>query len=457
MTNNENIILLFFVIVIGFIFISMTYIFPSASGQILPFEQQLEQIRDPQECTRKVVQGKSAEVPFTFKVFYDTTRNNKLEFKQQGTTFPVVQRTNQVITFFTDGADQYEIHIELNYDEALPRQVYIEYLSANEIVQSQQEKFEGTKFCMTIFVNTIIPTPVPTKEEIFGESLGYIAQIPAMVVAFNANSQTSASSIAYMWLLLLGVLILCILTYINSQTGKRKFDSRMRDFEDSIVEVNKMTGNLDKLDRSLSSKLNDVIRKFNEILSIPQINESLTEEKKESSLKKFIPFRRKKEQDETEETEILQARVIEPEVPKQKTESEQILEALMPTPNEIAEEKEKEPELSGGFVISENAKEKVPPQRPSPPKENNPMKLQPKVFNLIMKEIDFEKNQLKEGAINKFSYTELNESFSWISNYRNWIEDEEIQVPENIKVKQLIAQEVIYHAIFKKMEERSKI
>ncbi len=192
------------------------FIIPEALAQILPFEQQLEQIRDPKECTRKVVQGRSAELPFTLKVVYDTSRDIKLEFKQQGTSFPVVQRTNQVMTFFTDGADQYEIYIEVNYDEAKPRQMYIEYLSNNAVVQSEQEKFETNRFCMTIFANTVAPTPVPTKEEIFGESLDYIAQIPAMVTAFNANSQTSATSISYMWILLFAVVILSILTYINS-------------------------------------------------------------------------------------------------------------------------------------------------------------------------------------------------------------------------------------------------
>ena len=98
-------------------------IIPSAFAQILPFEQQLEQIRNPEECTRKVVQGGSAQVPFSIKVFYDTSTDVKQEFKQQGTSFPVRQTTNQVMTFDTDEADQYEIYIEVNYDEAKPRQI----------------------------------------------------------------------------------------------------------------------------------------------------------------------------------------------------------------------------------------------------------------------------------------------------------------------------------------------
>src|SRR3972149_8733409 len=102
----------------------MLFIVPQAYSQILPFEQQLEMIRDPQDCTRKVVQASSAQIPFTMKIFYDTTKSAILEIKQQGNSFPLTQRTNQVMTFYTNGTDQYEIYMEMNYDEPKPRQVY---------------------------------------------------------------------------------------------------------------------------------------------------------------------------------------------------------------------------------------------------------------------------------------------------------------------------------------------
>ncbi len=180
---------------------------PKAEGQIQPFELQLEQIRTPEECTRKVIQGSSAIIPFQMKIFYDTTRDSKLEFKQQHTTFPVIQRTNQVMTFYTNGTDQYQIYMELNYDDEKPRQIFMEYLSSNNVVLNMQEKFENKKFCMTIFVNTILPVKLPTKEEIFGESLDYIAEIPTMVQAFNANTITTGTRISFQWLLLFGILI----------------------------------------------------------------------------------------------------------------------------------------------------------------------------------------------------------------------------------------------------------
>lgn len=470
------------------------FIIPDAHAQILPFEQQLEQIRDPKECTRKVVQGRSAELPFTLKVVYDTSRDIKLEFKQQGTSFPVVQRTNQVMTFFTDGADQYEIYIEVNYDEAKPRQMYIEYLSNNAVVQSEQEKFDSNRFCMTIFANTVAPTPVPTKEEIFGESLDYIAQIPAMVTAFNANSQTSATSISYMWILLFAVVILSILTYINSVTGKRKFDNRMRDFEDSIGEVSSLAQKMSDLETSLKVPFNTIQLSFNSmiktlkaILAIPEIRDKIPEEKKESAfnkIKNIIPLRKKPVEEqiiENQEKNLSDRKKIqtqeEPEKSTKSTKSvdthertieeDEVLKVLQPTENEIAEEKKQAKEKpSGGFVIGESEEdleeikriiEKPKKTEAKPVDENNPMRLRPDVFQKIMKEIDYTTNKFKENAIEKFTYTELNESFGWISKYRMWIEKDNRIVPEEIKHKQAIAERLIYYAILQKIKEKNLI
>lgn len=424
-------------------YLEIKSLIPEASAQILPFEQQLEQIREPKECTRKVIQGKSAEVPFTMKVFYDTTRDNKLEFKQQGTSFPIVQRTNQVMTFFTEGTDQYEIYMELNYEEAQPRQIYIEFLSENRITQSTQEKFEGLRFCMTIFVNTVKPVAIPTKEEIFGESLDYIRQIPAMVTAFNANSQTSATNISYQWILILAMFVMSILTIISSYNAKGAFDSKKKDLEDSIKSVNTLATNMDELERKMIKPFKEMVTNLRLILSLPQIQEKLPKEEKKSLIKSFIKITHKKKKDDHPKDEV-------------KTESQEVIEELQEKPEDVKEETQQtNTEPTGGYVLSEEQKDST--QTQSPPSENNPMRLKPNIIDKIIKEIDFESKSLKEGAMDKFSYTELNESFSWISNYIKWIEDEELDVPDETKAKQVIAREVIYYAVFVKMDQRSKI
>ncbi len=420
---------------------------PEANAQILPFEQQLEQIRAPKDCTRKVVQGGSAEVPFSIKVFYDTSRDVKQEFKQQGTSFPIRQTTNQVMTFYTDEADQYEIYMEMNYDEAKPRQIYIEYLSGNRIVQSTQEKFDGTKFCMNLFANTIVPTPIPTKEDIFGESLTYIGQIPAMVTAFNTNTQTWATGIAYMWLLLFAVVLVSVLTLISNFAGKRKFDSKVRDLDDSLVQVNTMTLSMDSLVRSVSEPLQELKEDLKAIMSIPLIKDNIPKKQKESKFKKIISFRKKKE-------EVVEEEVVEEEVEEEKP-SDEVLRELQEKDEEVVEELEPEP--SGGFVISEE--EKVSPPTPPLPKEepvDSPLKSRPKDFLTILQAIDFDHRRFKDGMFDQFEYNQLNESYGWIVKYRKWANQNKADIPAEFMQKQEIAEKVIYYAIFAKLEERKR-
>jgi len=425
-------------------------ILPDAQAQILPFEQQLEQIRSPEECTRKVIQGGSAQIPFSIKIFYDTSTDVKQEFKQQGTSFPVRQTTNQVMTFYTDEADQYQIYVEVNYEEALPRQIYIEYLSNNAIVQSTQEKFDTKKFCMTLFANTVEPTAIPTKEEIFGESLVFIGQIPAMVTAFNTNTQTQATGIAYMWLLLFAVVILSIFTIISSHSGTRKFNAKVNDLDDSLVQVNTMTLSMDSLVRSVSEPLQELKADLKAIMSIPLIKDNIPKKQKESKFKKILPFRKKHEDEVPVEARIID----EPEDTKP---IDEVLRELQ-SEEEVDELIEKAVEPSGGYVLAEDKEEKVlPPTPPSPkeetPKETSPMRIKPRIFDEILKGIDFEKKAFKEGEFDKFSYNELNESYGWIVKYRKYMNDEEKEIPPETYTKQEIIEKIIYNAIFRKMEK----
>ncbi len=276
-------------------------IIPEAHAQIQPFEQQLAQIRDPAECTRKVVRGASAQTPFLIKVFYDTTADRTLSFKQQGTSFPVTQTTNQVMTFFTSEVDQYEIHMEMNYRIPKERQIYIEYLTGGSIVQSEQEKFDGTKFCMTLFANTILPPAIPTKEEIFGQSLEFVNQIPLMIDSFNRNTYTQSTTIAYMWMLILGVLFFSVITFISVQVGNRKFKLKMRDVDDIVTTGSTLVTSMDSMINSVSKPLQEVSKDLKKILDLPQVKEKLEQvkEPKESKaraiIKKMIPIKKKED------------------------------------------------------------------------------------------------------------------------------------------------------------------
>ena len=408
-------------IIIVFFIISFL---PNSFAQILPFEQQLEQIREPQECTRKVIQANSAQIPFTLKVFYDTTKNAVLEIKQQGTTFPITQRTNQVMTFYTNGTDQYEIHMEMNYDDAKPRQVYYEYLSQDVLTYSAQEKFEGTKFCMSMFVNTVIPPKAPTKEEIFGESLNYIAQIPAMVIAFNANSVTTATSISFMWLLILGIGVVAVLTFINSNVGKRNFNAMIRDGRDAVNVVTESATKIDDMVRSLTK----LILSLRDGTGVPleggitkkvDVGEMLQPKKKKTFFSRW-----KKDEDE-----VLTL------VPNQKSMGEEILDELK-------------------IGTQETEVEKVPTTEYITSSPDYILKPQPPRFIELIRGIDFPEVRLKAGVYEKFSYPELNAIYSWITHYRKHMNLLLREIPKKELTKQEIACNVIHTALYLKLNQR---
>ncbi len=452
-----------------------TSLIPPAHAQIQPFEQQLAQIRDPEECTRKVVQGASATTPFLLKVFYDTTDDRTLTFKQQGDSFPVTQSTNQVMTFFSDAVDQYQIQIELNYRVPRERQVYIEYLTGGSIVQSEQEKFDGRKFCMNIFANTILPPKIPTKEEIFGQSLEFVNQIPAMIDSFNRNTYTQSTTIAYMWMLILGVLFFSVITFISVQLGNRKFKIKMRDVDDIVTTGSTLVTSMDSMVQSISKPLQQVSKDLKAILNLPQVKEKLEEvqEPKDSKvkaiIKKMLPKKKKEdyqvkvieEDDEDEDQEELEEQVqTEDEKEKQKRIDEQLQE------KEIKKELQKtepiveplvEPmvEPSGGFIQGdteteiEATKEEKKTIQKEPVLEIEP---KPSKFKRIVDSIDYENKKLRN--FEEFSYTEILNVYTWITHFRERQKKEGVIIPENIDEKQNQIQEITYYAIFAKLKEK---
>ncbi len=448
---------------------------PEAEAQIQPFEQQLAQIRDPAECTRKVVRGASAQTPFLIKVFYDTTADRTLTFKQQGTSFPVTQTTNQVMTFFTSEVDQYEIYMEMNYRIPKERQIYIEYLTGGSIVQSEQEKFDGTKFCMTLFANTILPPTIPTKEEIFGQSLEFVNQIPLMIDSFNRNTYTQSTTIAYMWMLILGVLFFSVITFISVQVGNRKFKLKMRDVDDIVTTGSTLVTSMDSMVNSVSKPLQEVSKDLKKILDLPQVKEKLEQvkEPKESKaraiIKKMIPIKKKEDYQVTIiEEKDGQEEVLDDEDQEQIEEEKQ---------NEVKEElksdqKQSEkpdqtpktrpdPEPSGGFIQGEVIEEKEPepepesePEPETEPKPEPELKIEkkPANFKRIVDSIDYENKKLTN--FSEFSYPEILEVYTWITHFRQRQKKEGVIIPKEVEEKQLQIQEITYYAIFAKLKEQ---
>lgn len=439
-------------------------IIPKAHAQIQPFELELQQIRNPEDCTRKVIQGASAYIPFTVKIFYDTTSDRKWDVISKGQTFPVAQQTAQVATFFTQELDQYQLYLEINYAQAKERQVYIEIVSQGNVVWNHQEKFNDVQFCMNVHINTSTPPSFPTREELIGDLLTNVDQIPTMIKSFNVNTITWNNSIGYMWTLLAGVFILSVLTLISARVSSRGFNSRMKDVDESVnlvnqsaLEMDKMNENFTKSSKKIISNQNEIINNQHKLLKQSPIKVEPKESKISMIKHKLIPEKKEFDELNEDETKIEEEETeIEEEVQEvlkfpskeSKEESEKLLEV-------IKEIKDDEP--TGGFIIAEE--EKVSPQTPLPKEEEIPkIEKKPEKFKEILRGIDFKEKLFKTGEFDKYTYNELNNMYGWIVHYkkRKIMSGEWEDIPEGMKTKQDIAEKVIYYAIFNKMEKKMK-
>ncbi len=470
-------------------------ILPLAHGQVQPFELQLEQIRNPQECTRKTFTSAGAYLPFTLKVFYDTTQDRKWDVISKAETFPVAQQTAQVATFYSPQVDQYELYLEINYPTVAKRQVYIEVLSEGKTITNWQEKFDDLKFCMTFHINTSEAPTFPTREDLIGDLLTNVDQIPEMIRSFNANTVTWSNSIGFMWTLILGSIVVSVLTLISTGVVNRNLKSKMKDIDEAIDLVDASAQKIDEL----TEPLNTIIANQEKILN--KSPEPIKPEK-QSKLSKFrkkkvnvsddvkkglkpkkkgrwgFLSRNKDDEDDVTEEDIINSedRI---EVPPKETKieneklvkeiekmesgddlkvdkpsttvSEEVLKTLQVKPEEIVEEKG----LSGGFIIDDE--EKVSPT-PLPKEVKMLPEKKPPKFKEVLRSIDFVMNEFKEGTFNKFTYSELNTVYSWIIHYKNRKQhnDEWQNIPEDIRNKQDVAGNIIYHAIMAKLEKKLK-
>ena len=457
---------------------------PMAFGQVQPFELQLEQIRNPEECTRKVFQSSGAYIPFTLKVFYDTTQDRSWDVISKKETFPVAQQTAQVATFFTQEVDQYEVHLEVNYDRPKNRQAYIEILSEGRTVTSWQEKFDDQKFCMTFFINTNEAPTFPTREELIGDLLTNVDKIPEMITSFNINTITWNTSISYMWTLIFASIVLSVLTLLGTSIVNRNVKSKMKDMDEAVELVDKSAKKIDEMKEPFDliiKNQNKILKNQDLILAKSPV--PVIEPEKESKLSKIFKKKKDEPEEEVKEEKPKKSRwsflkrnkdedeEYEDEVDEEKDDEVYDDKKIEVPPKEVKEEnaklvetiekiepdvkKDVEEQLEGGFIQT-SKEEKVPPT-PPPKEETLPsVEQKPPKFKEILRGIDFKNNAFKEGEFDKFTYNELNNMYGWIVHYkkRKLMLKEWESVPKEVRDKQDIAEHIIYHAIFAKMDKR---
>jgi hypothetical protein len=357
---------------------------------------------------------------------------------------------------------------------------------------------------MTLFANTNLPPTIPTKEEIFGQSLEFVNQIPLMIDSFNRNTYTQSTTIAYMWMLILGVLFFSVITFISVQVGNRKFKLKMRDVDDIVTTGSTLVTSMDSMINSVSKPLQEVSRDLKKILNLPQVKEKLEQvkepkeskakaiikkmlpkKKKEDYVKKMLPKKKKEDyqvtviEEDDEQEEVLEdedqeldeqaQREDEKENQKKVDEGLEIKEVLKSDQKQSEKpdqtpETRPVPEPSGGFIQGEEKVESEPEPEPEPESEPEPEQKQPepekelkvepkpKGFKRIVDSIDYENKKLSN--FSEFSYPEILEVYTWITNFRERQKKEGVVIPEDVDQKQLQIQEITYYAIFAKLKEK---
>lgn len=397
-------------------------ILPLAYGQIQQYELELREIQNPQDCTKKVVSGASAYIPFTFKIFNDPTEDYKLEIIQQSRSFPITQRTPQVMIFHTNYTDQYNIYFEINYDTARERLVYLEYLSRGALAQTEQEKFNGKKYCMNLIINTVHAPKIPTREEMFGDAYFYFSQIPTLVEGFNRNSLTTSSSITYQWLVMGIVGFALIMLIIQNAQNKKAFSFKM-------TEVNELIAFASEREDKDQERFDDIKKLQNDIV----LNqEKVLKMQKEELKKPEEPEQKPKEESKPKESALAIAKrsIIPKSVldrirkPKEEKKSEEV--------EETQDTEKEEPKTTTVYK----------------PKVN--LSKMDSLTKEVINRIDTNK---ADADFKDFSYDDLTRTLEWVNEFIN--STNFMKIPEERRKQQLKIQEILHAGAIRKYQQES--
>ncbi len=395
------------------------FLIPYAHAQIAQYELELREIKAVQDCTNKIVSGASAYIPFTFKIFHDPTQDRTIEIVQQSRSFPVTQQTPQVMTFHTNYTDQYKIHFEINYDVARDRQVFLQYLSQGALTQTEQEKFNGNRFCMNLVVNTNERPKIPTREEMFGDAYFYFQQIPVLVEGFNRNSLTTGSSITYQWLISAGVIVAIILLVIQNAQNKKSFSFKLK-------EVDELVGFASEREEKDQERFED-IKKIQE--AIVNNQEKIIEGQKKD-LKQYESKAEEIKTDIKEGTKkISKIRSILHKPKKKEPETEE--------QEEVVEEKIKDETVVEKTEVEEKPKISIEKMDP--------------LTKEILNKINPEKS---EADFKAFTYQDLTQALAWVNEFIKQSAFKKIS--EEKRQRQLKMQTILHAGAIRKWEKEHK-
>lgn len=390
---------------------------PYAHAQIQQYELELREITGVQDCTNKIVSGASAYIPFTFKIFHDPTEDRKLEILQQSRSFPITQATPQVMIFHTNYTDQYKIRFEINYDVARERLVFLQYLSQGALTQTEQEKFNGKRFCMNLVINTNESPKIPTREEMFGDAYYYFQQIPVLVEGFNRNSLTTGSSITYQWLISAGLILAIFFLVIQNAQNKKTFNFKLKEVDELLEFANVREEKEEKRFDDIKKIQDTIVKNQEKVLDAQKkelkqhetktehIKEEVKEKVKTVSRIKNILHKPKKKEEEVVEEKILEKDDSDTEQPQTKT-----------------------------VVAPKIDLEKMDP-----------------MIKEILNKINPSEN---DANFNGFTYQDLAHALTWVNEFINQSSFKKIS--EEKREKQLKMQQILHQGAIRKWEQEHK-
>ena len=200
------------------------------------------QIENPQECMQSEIRGGKGWIPFSIKMFYDTTKDHIMSVEHQGDTNPVIQQNDNVMIFQSDGEDTYTLSTQLNYENSEKRAIYFEYWSEGNAMHTEIINYQADSFCRTFLITTTEPPIIPTAEELLGQSAyRALTEMPLIKDAINQNTNALNGALVFLTLAVLLTLVIGLTQAIVYVFRKKTQKKQIKLFDEAIKNSNKAT------------------------------------------------------------------------------------------------------------------------------------------------------------------------------------------------------------------------
>ena len=225
------------------------------------------EIENLQECMQSEIRGGKGWIPFSIKMFYDTTKDHVMAVEHQGDTNPKIQQSDNVMIFQSDGEDTYQLSTQLNYDTSQKRAIYFEYWSEGNAMHTEIINYNDNTFCRTFLITTTEPPIIPTAEELLGQSAyRALTEMPLIKDAINQNTNALNGALVFLTLAVIMTLLVGFTQAIVYVMRKKTQKKQIRLFDEAIKNSNKATSNSMVVIEKVEKKGDELLEKMKDIM-----------------------------------------------------------------------------------------------------------------------------------------------------------------------------------------------